>query len=180
MEKKTPTASMQILLNQKPSHLEIMYVSIKTYIRCKHVFQNNHWDGIAADYASANSHLKTIKSKCHEIYHEGIPHDEFYSNFMMDPFYSWNPPIRTTLTAVGLNDTDDYQINIDDNDNDDHDDDPIPTGTSGGGGSTGNRLEFRPLRGDPSSPVPNGVDHTTNNTTSPMTEICQSLGWYCC
>ena len=67
---------------------------------------------------------------------------------------------------------DDYQINIDDNDNDDHDDDPIPTGTSGGGGSTGSRMQFRSLRGDPSSPVPNGVDHTTNNT-SPMTEICQ-------
>ena len=131
--KKTPTASMQILLNQMPSHLEIMYVSIKTYIRCKHVFQNNHWDGIA-EYASANSHLKTIKSKCHEISHEGIPLDEFYSNFMMDPFYSWNPPIRTTLTAVGLNDTDDCQINFDDNDNIEHDDDPIPTGTSGGGG----------------------------------------------
>ena len=92
---------------------------------------------------------------------------------MMDPYYSWNPPIQTTLTAVGLNDTDDYQINIDDNDNDDQDDDPIPTGTSGGGGSTGNRMEFRPLCGDPSSPVPNGEDHTSNNTTLPATEICQ-------
>ena len=138
------------------------------------MFQNNHWDGIA-EYASANSHLKTIKSKCHEISHEGIPLDEFYSNFMMDPFYSWNPPIQTTLTAVGLNDTDDCQINFDDNDNIEHDDDPIPTGTSGGGGggSTGNRMEFRPLRGDPSSPVLIGVDHTINNTTLPGTEICQ-------
>ena len=75
MWKTTPTASLQILLNQIPSHLEIMYVSIKTYIRCKHMFQNNHWDGIA-DYISANSHLKTIKSKCHEIHHEGSPLDE--------------------------------------------------------------------------------------------------------
>ena len=83
--KKTPTASLQILFNQMPSHLDIMYVSIKTYIRCKHVFQNNHWDGIA-DYASANSHLKTIKSLCHEISHEGTPLDEFHSNFMMDPY----------------------------------------------------------------------------------------------
>ena len=33
MWKTTPTASLQILLNKKPSHLEIMYVSIKTYIR---------------------------------------------------------------------------------------------------------------------------------------------------
>ena len=77
--KKTPTASLQILFNQMPSHLEIMYVTIKTYIRCKHVFQNNHWDGIA-EYASARSHLKTIKSLCHEIH--------FHSNFMMDPYYS--------------------------------------------------------------------------------------------
>ena len=136
------------------------------------MFQNNHWYGIA-DYASASSHLKTIKSKCHDISHEGIPLDEFHSNFMMDPFYSWNPPIRSTLTAVGLNDTDDYQINIDDNDNDDQDDDPTPTGTSGGGGSTGNRMEFCPLRGDPSSSVPNGEDHNSNNTTLPVTEICQ-------
>ena len=63
MWKTTPTASLQILLNKKPSHLEIIYVSFKTYIRCKHMFQNNHWDGIA-DNISANSHLKTIKSKC--------------------------------------------------------------------------------------------------------------------
>ena len=105
------------------------------------MFQNNHWDGIA-EYASANSHLKTIKSKCHGISHEGTPLDEFHSNFMMDPFYSWNPLIRTTLTAVGLNDTDDCQINLDDNDNIEHDDDPIPTGTSGGGGPSGNGTEI--------------------------------------
>ena len=172
--KTTPTASMQILLNKKPSHLEIMYVSIKTYIRCKHMFQNNHWDGIA-DYASANSHLKTIKSKCHEISHEGSPLDEFHSNFMMDLHYSWNPPIRTTLTAVGLNDTDDYQINIDknDNSNDDQDDDPIPTGTNGGGGSTDNRMEVHPLCGDPSSQVTSGEGHALNDTTLPETVVCQ-------
>ena len=172
MWKTTPTASLQILLNQKPSHLEIMYVSIKTYIRCKHMFQNNHWDGIA-DYASANSHLKTIKSKCHEIYHEGSPLDEFNSNFMMDPHYCWNPPIRTTLTAVGLNDTDDYQIDIDDNNNDDHDDNPTPTGIDAEGRSTNNRMEVRPLCGDPFSPVSSGEVLAPNNTTSPGAEVCQ-------
>ena len=172
--KKTPTASLQIILNQMPSHIDIMYVSIKTYIRCKHVFQNNHWDGIA-DYALAFSHLKTIKSKCHEISHEGTPLDEFHSNFMMDPYYSWNPPIRTTLTAIGSNDIDDCQINLDDNDNNEHDDDPIPTGTFGGGDPSCNRMEIRPLRGDPSSQVYVGVDQTLNNTTTPETEICQGL-----
>ena len=172
MWKTTPTASLQILLNQKPSHLEIMYVSIKTYIRCKHMFQNNHWDGIA-DYASANSHLKTIKSKCHEIYHEGSPLDEFHSNFMMDPHYCWNPPIRTTLMAVGLNDTDDYQINIDDNNDDDHDDNPTPTGIDAEGRSTNNRMEVRPLRGDPFSPVSSGEVLAPNNMTLPGAVVCQ-------
>ena len=145
--KKNPTASLQILYNQLPSQLDIMYVTIKTYIRCKHIFQNNHWDGIA-EYASANSHLKTIKSLCHEIYHEGTPLDLFYSNFMMDPYYSWNPPIRTSLTAVGINDTDDYQINLVDNEQVSQDDEPIPTGTYGGVDHTCNRMEFCSLHGD--------------------------------
>ena len=57
MWKTTPTASLQILLNQKPSHLEITSVCIKTYIRCKDMFQNNHWDGIA-DNISATAILK--------------------------------------------------------------------------------------------------------------------------
>ena len=145
--KKKTTASLQILFNQMPSHLEIMYVTIKTYIRCKHVFQNNHWDGIA-EYASANSHLKTIKSLCHEIHHEDTPLDQFHSNFMMDTYYSWNPPIRMSLTAVGINDTDDYQINLVDNDHGVHDDEPIPSGTFGGSGHTCNGMEFCSLRGD--------------------------------
>ena len=119
--------------------------------------------------------MQTHVSKCHEIHHEGIPLDDFHSNFMMDPHYSWNPPIRTTLTAVGLNDTDDYQINVDDNDNynDDQHDDPIPTGTDDGSRSTSNRMEVRPLRGDPSSPVSSGEGHALNKTTLPEAEVCQ-------
>ena len=78
-------------------------VGIKTYIRCKEQFQNNQWDGIA-DNRSANSHLKTIKAKCSQIFHEGTPLDEFVSNFMKELHYSWNPPIRPTLTAVGIYD----------------------------------------------------------------------------
>ena len=162
--KKNPTASLQILFNQMPSQLEIMYVTIRTYIRCKHVFQNNHWDGIA-EYASANSHLKTIKSLCHEIHHEGTPLDMFHSNFMMDPYYNWNPPIRTSLTAVGINDSDDYQINLDDNDKGVHDDEPIPSGTFGDGDLTCNGMEFCSLRGDP---IHQGCKCT--NQTVPMME----------
>ena len=143
-----------------------MYVTIKTYIRCKHVFQNNHWDGIA-DYASANSHLKTIKSLCHEIHHEDTPLDQFHSNFMMDPYYSWNPPIRMSLTAVGINDTDDYQINLVDNDHGVHDDEPIPSGTFGGSGHTCNGMEFCSLRGDHRSQSCN-----CTNQTLPTTESC--------
>ena len=79
MWKTTPTASLQILLNQKPSHLEVTSVGIKTYIRCKKLFQNNHWDGIA-DNRSANSHLKTLKSKCNQFVHDGTPLDEFEKN----------------------------------------------------------------------------------------------------
>ena len=150
--KKNPTASLQILYNQLPSQLDIMYVTIKTYIRCKHIFQNNHWDGIA-EYASANSHLKTIKSLCHEIHHEGTPLDLFYSNFMMDPYYSWNPPVRTSLTAVGINDTDDYQINLVDNVKFSQEDEPIPTGSYGGVDPSCNRMECCSLHGDHSQHV---------------------------
>ena len=55
----------------------------------------------------ANIHLKTLKFKSNQISHEGTPLDEFESNFMREPSYSWNPPIRTTLTVVGKNDIDD-------------------------------------------------------------------------
>ena len=91
------------------------------------MFQNNHWDGIT-DNISANSHLKTLKSKCHNIYHEGSPFDEFISNFMKEPYYSWNPPIRPTLMAVGKNDIDDYLHNFDDDTDDYNHDSPTPVG----------------------------------------------------
>ena len=172
MWKTTPTASLQILLNQKPSHLEIINVSIKTYIRCKDMFQNNHWDGIT-DYSSANSHLKTVKSKCHEIYHEGSPLDEFHSNFMKEPHYCWNPPIRPTLTAVGKNDIDDYLHNFDDDFDYDNHDSPTPVGNDAGGLSTSNRMEVRPLHGDPIGPLSNGRELASNPTTFPRAKVSQ-------
>ena len=71
-----------------------------------------------------NSHLATLKSNTHDIIHEGIPLDNFESDFMKEPSFSWNPPIRNTLMAVGKNNIDD-QLDFNDfetlsqNDNDD-------------------------------------------------------------
>ena len=116
LEKKTPTASLQILYNQLPSQLDIMYVHHQDIHKMQaYLSKTNHWDGIA-EYASANSHLKTIKSLCHEIHHEGTPSwPIFIATSWWIPYYSWNPPVCTSLTAVGMNDTDDYQINLVDN-----------------------------------------------------------------
>ena len=122
--KTTPTASLQVILNQKPSHIEVKGVGIRSYIRIKDQFQNNFWDGIPHN-KRVNSHLATLKSTTHNIIHEGIPLDNFDSNYMKEPSFSWNPKIRNTLTAVGKDDIDDqfdfdnnetsFQIDSDDN-----------------------------------------------------------------
>ena len=112
MWKTTPTASLQVILNQKPSHIEVKGVGIKTYIRIKDQFQNNFWDGIPYD-RRANSHLNKLKSVTHDIIHEGNPLDDFVSDYRREPFYNWNPPTRNTLVAVCKTDIDD-QNEIDD------------------------------------------------------------------
>ena len=165
MWKTTPTASLQILLIQKPSNLEVLSVGIKTYIRCKKLFQNNHWDGIDNN-RTANNHLKTLKSKANQISHEGIPLDEFESNLMKEPHYSWNPPIQHTLTAVGIDDIDDC-FDIDDiidttNDNDDS----FEAADSAGGLYTNQRMEFRPGHGDLPSGLNVGEDLSSDNSTT--------------
>ena len=71
MWKTTPTASLQVILNQKPSHIEIKGVGIKTYICIKDQFQNNFWDGIPYD-RRANSHLNKLKSITHELFMRAI------------------------------------------------------------------------------------------------------------
>ena len=53
-----------------------------------------------------HSHLATLKQITHKIIHEGIPMDDFESDYMREPSFSWNPPIHNTLTAVGKNDID--------------------------------------------------------------------------
>ena len=54
-----------------------------------------------------HSHLATLKQNTHKIIHEGIPLDDFESDYLREPSFSWNPPICNTLTAVGKNDIDD-------------------------------------------------------------------------
>ena len=104
--KTTPTASLEVILNKKPSHLEVVGVGIKTYLRIKDQFQNNFWDGIPLD-ARANSHLRKLKSITTEIKHEGQLLDDFISDNLKDPFYNWNPPARNALVAVCSTDIND-------------------------------------------------------------------------
>ena len=77
--KTTPTASLEVILNQKPSHLEVEGVAIKTYIQIKDQFQNNIWDGLPLN-ARANSHLRKLKSITTGIKHEGQPLADFVSD----------------------------------------------------------------------------------------------------
>ena len=70
MWKTTPTASLQIILNQKPSHLEVLSVGIRSYIWIKNLFQNNFWDGIP-NKRRMHSHLTTLKHNSYQIIHEG-------------------------------------------------------------------------------------------------------------
>ena len=60
MWKFTPTAGLEIILNQKPPHIEIQGVAIKSYIQIKYVVKKS-WDGIAHNKRSA-SHLLTLKN----------------------------------------------------------------------------------------------------------------------
>ena len=98
MWKTTPTASLQIILNQLPSHLEVASIGIKSYIRFKNLFQLNFWDGVPSNQRM-HSHLKTLKFNSNQIIHEDTPLDKFENNFMKEASFSWNPPICFTLTA---------------------------------------------------------------------------------
>ena len=112
MWKTTPTASLEVILNQKPSYLEIEGVAIKTYIQIKDEFQNNIWDGVPLN-ARANSHLRKLKSITTGIKHEGQPLADFVSDNLKNPYFNWNPPARNALVAMCDNDIDD-QNEIDD------------------------------------------------------------------
>ena len=173
MWKTTPSASLQIILNKKPSHLEVLSVGIKSYIRCKQLFQGNHWDGIANN-RMANSHLKTLKFKSNQISHEGIPLDKFESNFMREPSYNWNPPIRTTLMVVDKNDIDDC-FDFDDftditNDNNDSFDE---ADSDTRGLTMSQRMDFRPVSGASPSRLHADENLSLNNPAPPVAEFSQ-------
>ena len=108
----TPTASLEVILNQKPAHLEVLGAAIKTFMRIKDQFQNNFWDGRPLDNR-ANSHLRKLNQIVSQISHEGQPLDLFTSDYRKVPFYNWNPPACDTLVASCKNDIDD-QVKIDD------------------------------------------------------------------
>ena len=95
-----------MILNQKPSNLEVEGVAIKTYIRIKDQFQNNFWDGLPLD-ARANSNLRKLKSITTEIKHVGQPLADFISDYIKVPFFNWNPPAHNVLVAVCNTDIDD-------------------------------------------------------------------------
>ena len=81
MWKTTPTASLEVILNQKQSYLEIEEVAIKTYIQIKDEFQNNIWDG--------------------------VPLSDFVSDNLKIPYFNWDPPAQNALVAMCDNDIDD-------------------------------------------------------------------------
>ena len=66
MWKTTPTASLQLILNKKPSHLEVMNVGIRSYICIKKLFQNNFWDG-KTNNKRVHGHFATLKQSTHKI-----------------------------------------------------------------------------------------------------------------
>ena len=108
----TPTASLEVILNKKPAHLEVLGTAIKTFMRIKDQFQNNFWDGMPLDNR-ASSHLRKLNQITSQLCHEGQPLDTFTSDYRKIPYFNWNPPVRDLLQASCKNDIDD-QVKIDD------------------------------------------------------------------
>ena len=105
MWRSTPTSGLEIILNQKPPHIEIQGVAIKSYIRIKDVVENT-WDGNALNKRSA-SHILTLKNVTKTILHEGTAIESFKSDYLREPYYNWNPPTRNILMIAGENDVND-------------------------------------------------------------------------
>ena len=59
-----------MILNKKPSHIEIKGTGIKSYIHIKNQFQNHFWDGKPNNKRSAG-HLLTLQNVTNIITHEG-------------------------------------------------------------------------------------------------------------
>ena len=92
---------------------------------------------------------------------------------MKEPHYSWNPPIRPTLTAVGKKNIDDYLHNFDYDIDDDNHDSPTPIGNDASGLSNCSWMEVHPLRGDPTGLLSTGRALASNPTTFPVAEFSQ-------
>ena len=104
--KNTPTASLEVILNKKPAHLEVLSTAIKTFIRIKDQLQNNFWDGIP--HGKGCGHLRKLKQITSQIIHVDQPLELFVSDHRKNPVYNWNPPVRDQLTAVCHSDVDDH------------------------------------------------------------------------
>ena len=105
MWKSTPTAGLEIILNQNPPHIEIQGVAIKSYICIKDVIKNT-WDGNAFNKRLA-SHLQTLKNVAKTISHEGSAIELFECDHLREPFYNWNPPTHDIIMIACDNDVDD-------------------------------------------------------------------------
>ncbi len=103
--KSTPTASLEVIMNLKPAHLEVLSTAIKTFIRIKDQIQSNFWDGIPLNRGCG--HLRKLKQITTRIIHGGQPLELFVSDYRKNPLYNWNPPVRDQLTAVHPGDIDD-------------------------------------------------------------------------
>ena len=109
--KNTPTASLEVILNKKPAHLEVLSTAIKTFMRIKDQFQNIFWDGFPLGNRGC-SHLKKLKQITSQIYLENQSLDSFISDYRKNPIFNWNPPVHDLLQAVCANDVDD-QVELD-------------------------------------------------------------------
>ena len=107
----TPTASLEVILNKKPAHLEVLSTAIKTFMRIKDQFQNNFWDGIPLN-KRACSHLKKLNQITSQLCLEGQPLDSFTSDYRKIPLFNWNPPVCDLLQAACKHDIDD-QVEFD-------------------------------------------------------------------
>ena len=103
--RSTPTASLEVILNLKPAHLEVLSTAIKTFIRIKDQIQSNFWDGIPLNRGCG--HLRKLKQFTNRIIHGDQPLELFVSDYRKNPLYNWNPPARDQLTAVHPDDIDD-------------------------------------------------------------------------
>ena len=115
-----------------------------------------------------NSHLKTLKYNESKIIHEGTPLDEFESNFMREPSYNWNPPICSTLMAIGKNDIDDqYDYNDFDDLITDNNDSFVEDDNATGRLTVDQWMEFHPESGASASGLYAEANQSTNNSALP-------------